>query len=133
MTKERPEIVIEGSRDGIDWLPYEFRWKPGALGRPPLQVAPHQPRLDWQMWFAALGSVQQNRWFVALAVRLLENAPDVTALLASNPFPDAPPVYLRARLYEYEFTTQSERQQTGAWWRAEERREYLPTISLKPR
>jgi hypothetical protein len=84
------------------------------------------------MWFAALGSYRQNRWFVALASRLLENAPDVTALLAKNPFPDAPPVYLRARLYEYEFTTTAERQQSGAWWRAEERREYLPTISLKP-
>jgi lipase maturation factor 1 len=132
MTKERAEILLEGSRDGIDWVPYEFRWKPGALDGAPRRVAPHQPRLDWQMWFAALGSYQQNRWFVSFAARLLENAPAVTGLLAKNPFADAPPTYLRARLYEYEFTSRAERQQTGAWWRAEERREYLPTISLKP-
>ncbi len=131
MTKDRPEIVIEGSRDGIDWLPYEFQWKPSALARPPRWVAPHQPRLDWQMWFAALGSYRQNRWFVQLAARLLENAPDVTALLAANPFPDAPPRYVRARLYRYHFTTLAERRQTGAWWRREELREYLPTISLQ--
>ena len=131
MTKDRPEIVIEGSRDGIDWLPYEFRWKPGALPRPPRWVAPHQPRLDWQMWFAALGGARQNHWFVPLAAGLLKNAPDVTALLATDPFPEAPPRYVRARLYRYHFATVAERRETGAWWRAEELREYLSTVSLQ--
>ncbi|MGI8819662.1 MAG: lipase maturation factor family protein [Chthoniobacterales bacterium] len=130
MTKERPEIVLEGSRDGIDWRRYEFRWKPGALDQAPRWVAPHQPRLDWQMWFAALGTYRQNRWFVQLSARLLENAPDVLALLKTNPFPDAPPRFLRARLYRYRFTKRAERQAPGAWWAAEERGEYLPTISL---
>ena len=87
MTKERPEIMIEGSANGIEWKPYEFKWKPGALDRMPAFVEPHQPRLDWQMWFAALGDVRQNPWFIGLALRLLENSPDVTALLGKNPFP----------------------------------------------
>ena len=96
MTKERREIVIEGSADGIDWLPYEFKWKPGDVMRAPGWCAPHQPRLDWQMWFAALSSYEQNRWFQAFVVRLLQNKPEVTRLLQRNPFPDSPPRYVRA-------------------------------------
>ncbi|HEV2803906.1 MAG TPA: lipase maturation factor family protein [Chthoniobacterales bacterium] len=131
MTKSRPEIVIEGSADGIEWRPYEFRWKPGALDKAPGWVAPHQPRLDWQMWFAALGSYRQNPWFVSLLERLLHNTPEVTRLLERNPFPDAPPVYVRAKLFEYRFTTAEEHRATGAWWKREERGEYLPAISLE--
>jgi lipase maturation factor 1 len=131
MTKSRPEIVIEGSADGIEWRPYEFRWKPGALDKPPGWVAPHQPRLDWQMWFAALGSYRQNPWFVSLLERLLHNTPEVTRLLARNPFPDAPPAHVRAKLFEYRFTTAEEHRATGAWWERDERGEYLPAISLE--
>lgn len=131
MTKNRPEIILEGSADGIEWLPYEFKWKPGRLDQPPPWAAPHQPRLDWQMWFAALGSYRQNPWFLSLAERLLRNTPDVTRLLAQNPFPNNPPRYLRARLYEYHFTTWSEHRATGAWWKREEQGEYLPAISLE--
>lgn len=131
MTKSRPEIVIEGSADGVDWRPYDFKWKPGILDKAPRWVAPHQPRLDWQMWFAALGSYRQNPWFVSLLERLLRNAPAVTRLLAHNPFPENPPRYVRARLYEYRFTTSRERDATGAWWKREERGEYLPALSLE--
>lgn len=131
MTKTRPEIVIEGSADGSDWRPYEFKWKPGALENAPRWVAPHQPRLDWQMWFAALGSYRQNPWFVRLVERLLRNAPAVTSLLAHNPFPDNPPRYVRARLYEYRFTTGEEHRKTGRWWKREEAGEYLPAVSLE--
>ena len=88
MTKERPEIILEGSDDAIEWKAYEFKWKPGALDRMPGFVEPHQPRLDWQMWFAALSDVRQNPWFFALAFRLLENSPEVVHLLGKNPFPD---------------------------------------------
>jgi hypothetical protein len=130
MTKDRPEIVIEGSADAIEWKAYEFQWKPGALDRPPSFVEPHQPRLDWQMWFAALGDVRQNPWFFGLVQRLLENSPDVKRLLGKNPFPDKPPRYLRAELYRYRFTTLAEHEKTGAWWRREDLREYLPTVSL---
>jgi len=131
MTKSRPEIILEGSADGTEWLPYEFNWKPGNLNQPPRWVAPHQPRLDWQMWFAALGTYRQNPWFMSLAVNVLKNNPDVIRLLARNPFPGEPPRYLRARLYEYHFTSVAERRATGAWWKREEQGEYLPPISLR--
>jgi len=89
-------------------------------------VAPHQPRLDWQMWFAALGDYRQNRWFVNFMVRLLEGEPSVLRLLQSNPFPAAPPKYVRAELYLYHFTRWGER----AWWRREDRGIYFPPASL---
>jgi len=129
MTKDRGEIVIEGSTDGIEWTPYEFKWKPGDVKRAPGWCAPHQPRLDWQMWFAALGTPQQNPWLLGLIVRLLEGSRDVTGLLARNPFPDKPPKYIRAMFYRYRFTNNEERRETGAWWKRQELREYLPTIS----
>jgi hypothetical protein len=130
MTKERREIIIEGSDDGIEWKPYEFKWKPGALSRLPGFVEPHQPRLDWQMWFAALSDVRQNPWFFALAFRLLENSPDVVHLLGRNPFPEKPPRYLRAEIYRYRFSTLAEHRETGNWWQREDQRTYLPPVSL---
>ena len=130
MTTTRPEIVIEGSNDGREWLAYEFRWKPGDLKRRPAFVQPHQPRLDWQMWFAALGDYRspRNRWFTGLMRRLQEGSPEVVALLDENPFPDGPPLYLRATLYNYEFTDAETRDETGAWWQRERLRAYFPTI-----
>jgi predicted DCC family thiol-disulfide oxidoreductase YuxK len=131
MTKDRGEIILEGSSDGIDWLPYEFKWKPGDVKRPPGWCAPHQPRLDWQMWFAALGTPRENQWLVALIYRLLQGSHEVNGLLARNPFPDKPPLYIRAMFYRYRFTTVDEFRHTGAWWKREELREYLPTLSLE--
>ena len=130
MTKDRCEIVLEGSADGVEWLPYEFKWKPGDVKRAPGWCAPHQPRLDWQMWFAALESPRENPWFFGLIVRLLQGSQDVNRLLANNPFPDKPPSYVRAMFYRYRFTTVIELRQTGAWWKRQELREYLPTISV---
>ncbi len=131
MTKDRREIILEASADGIEWVPYEFKWKPGDVNRAPGWCAPHQPRLDWQMWFAALSSARQNDWFVRLAFRLLENKPEVVKLLAHNPFPNEPPHYIRATFYRYRFATAEEHRQTGAWWTRSELGEYLPTISLQ--
>ena len=131
MTKDRREIVIEGSADGIDWLPYEFKWKPGDVKRAPGWCAPHQPRLDWQMWFAALGTPEQNPWFIRLAICLLEGKPAVARLCAHDPFPNQPPRYVRAILYRYRFTTAKEHRQTGAWWERQELGEYLPAVSLQ--
>jgi hypothetical protein len=130
MTTSRPEIVIEGSADGNTWYEYQFKYKPGDLKRRPRFVAPHQPRLDWQMWFAALGSYKSNPWFVNLCWRLLQGSPDVLALFDQNPFPKRPPRYIRAVVYDYHFTTLSERHKTGAWWRRELKGIYLPEISL---
>jgi len=131
MTKDRGEIILEGSSEGIDWLPYEFKWKPGDLKRAPGWCAPHQPRLDWQMWFAALGTPRENPWLIALIYRLLQGSHQVNDLLANNPFPDKPPRYIRATFYRYRFTTVDEFRHTGAWWKRQELREYLPTLSLE--
>ena len=131
MTKDRREIVIEGSSDGIDWKPYEFKWKPGDVMWAPGWCAPHQPRLDWQMWFAALGSYRQNPWFVQTVISLLDGKPKVAALFERNPFPQSPPRYVRATLYRYRFTTAQEHRQTGAWWKRQELGEYLPGVSLE--
>src|SRR5262249_52823091 len=99
MTTSRREIIIEGSHDGQTWQPYEFRYKPGDLKRRPGFVAPHQPRLDWQMWFAALSDYRSNPWFMNFCVRLLQGSQEVLRLLKRNPFPDKPPRYLRAVVY----------------------------------
>ncbi len=131
MTTTRPEIVVEGSNDGTTWMPYEFRDKPGDVQRAPPWVAPYQPRLDWQMWFAALGSVDENRWFYNFAARLLQASPPVLRLMERSPFPGSPPHYIRAVLYDYRFTDFAERRRSGAWWRREEKGMYLPPISLK--
>ena len=131
MTTTRPEIIVEGSNDGETWLPYEFKYKPGGLARRPMWVEPHQPRLDWQMWFAALGNYQSDPWTLRFMVRLLQGSPDVLRLMEKNPFPQAPPRYVRAQLYEYRFTSFAERRTTGNWWRREYKGEYLPALSLQ--
>ncbi len=131
MTTTRPEIIVEGSPDGETWTPYVFRYKPGPLDRAPRWIQPFQPRLDWQMWFAALGNYRQNLWFVGFVVRLLEGSKDVEALLESNPFPDHPPRYIRAMVYEYSFTDFDTRRKTGAWWMRKPLGVYLPPVGMK--
>ncbi|XP_012062776.1 PREDICTED: lipase maturation factor 2-like [Atta cephalotes] len=128
----RPEIVIEGS-DSIEgpWKEYEFLYKPGNVNNSLPFVAPHQPRLDWQMWFAALGTYQQNPWLMSLAYRLLTGQPEVLALMntVENPFRDRPPKYVRASLYHYHYTPWSQTSNTRAWWTRERIGEYFPTFS----
>jgi hypothetical protein len=119
MTRERPELVIEGSADGVDWTEWDLPWKPGAPTQRPGLVAPHQPRLDWQLWFAALDPRGNSYWLSSLLARLLEGEPAVTALMGETPFADGPPRYLRLALYDYHYTTWSERTESGAWWRRE--------------
>ncbi len=97
--------------------------------RPPW-VAPHQPRLDWQMWFAALSDTVNDRWFVNFAARLLEGSHDVLRLLNGNPFRNSPPRYVRALKSSYRFTTSAERSKSGNWWTVDAIGVYLPAISL---
>lgn len=130
MTTERPEIIVQGSNDGVTWLDYKFPFRPGDLNRAPKQVAPYQPRLDWQMWFAALSDYRASPWFTNFMVRLLQGSPDVLRLLAANPFADAPPKYVRAELFDYSFTNFAERRATGDWWKRAPRGLYFPQISL---
>jgi predicted DCC family thiol-disulfide oxidoreductase YuxK/uncharacterized membrane protein YphA (DoxX/SURF4 family) len=131
MTRQRPEIVIEGSRDGVEWREYRFRYKPGDVRTPPRLAAPHQPRLDWQMWFAALQPPPV--WFGKLLGRLLEGAGDVVALFDGDPFPEGPPTYVRALLYEYRMTDRETRRRTGAWWERTFLGLYVPPVRLARR
>ncbi|HZI89983.1 MAG TPA: lipase maturation factor family protein, partial [Candidatus Polarisedimenticolia bacterium] len=130
MTRERPEIQIEGSRDGATWVPYVFRDKPGDVTRPPGFVAPHQPRLDWQMWFAALSDYRNEGWLVAFCERLLRGSAPVLRLLRSNPFPEGPPRFVRSVVYKYRFTDGKTRRATGAWWSRELLGLYAPVLTL---
>jgi hypothetical protein len=130
MTETRPEIVIEASDDGVDWKPYEFLWKPGDLARRPGFNTPHQPRLDWQMWFEALrleevykvtGTVDPRNmspWFQSFLMRLINGEPVVVGLLEKAPF-DKAPKFIRIVFYQYRFTNAAEGRQTGNWWRRE--------------
>jgi predicted DCC family thiol-disulfide oxidoreductase YuxK len=131
MTTERDEIVIEGSDDGVNWLAYEFRYKPGNLTRRPPWNIPHQPRLDWQMWFAALEDPRRLPWFHRFLGKLLENEPTVTALLANNPFAGKAPLYVRAEFYEYTYASAARRDVDGMWWNRRYLGLYFPPVQLK--
>jgi hypothetical protein len=131
----RYEVVIEGTDEPVPrpttvWREYGFRGKPGEVRRLPRQYAPYHLRLDWLMWFAALSPAYARPWFGGFVERLLENDRDTLKLLRSNPFPDAPPSYVRARLYHYTFTDWRELRSTGAWWQRRYLREYLPPTRL---
>ncbi|MFE5964926.1 lipase maturation factor family protein [Streptomyces sp. NPDC056463] len=131
----RDEIVVEGTDErvphaGTVWKEYGFKGKPGDPRRVPRQFAPYHLRLDWLMWFAALSPVYARDWFGPFVERLLEGDRDTLRLLRHNPFPDAPPALVRARLYRYRFTTWRELRETGAWWHRTLVREYLPPVGL---
>jgi predicted DCC family thiol-disulfide oxidoreductase YuxK len=130
MTTERNEIIIEGSDDGAEWREYEFRYKPGDVARRPPWNIPHQPRLDWQMWFAALDDPQRVNWFPHFLERLLENDPAVTALLERNPFAEKAPQYIRAQFYDYTFSSGQEMRK-GLWWQRRSLGLYFPVVRLK--
>lgn len=133
MTTQRDELVVEGSSDGRTWLELPFPFKPQRLDEAPQWAAPHQPRLDWQMWFAALTIRQRAPWFDNFVVQLLRGAPAVVELLAPSSFADQPPRFVRVLRYRYHFTSFDERRASAAWWR----REYIglwypPTRLTKP-
>lgn len=131
MTKDRPEIVFEGSRDGQRWEEYRLKYKPGKLEERPRFVAPHQPRLDWQLWFAALEHRYHPRsrnanWFSAMMKGLLDGSPEALDFFEYQPFRDRPPEFVRAKLYFYEFTTLKEKKETGQWWKRKPKGLYFP-------
>jgi lipase maturation factor 1 len=129
MTTTRPEIIVEGSDDGERWMTYEFKYKAGDVRRRPPIVAPHQPRLDWQMWFAALESYREAAWFRSFCTRLLEGSPDVRHLLASDPFNGRPPRYIRAVLYRYHFADSTTHRKEAVWWTREVIGDYSPVLT----
>lgn len=116
MTRRQLELKIEGSIDGKEWREYEFTYRPNALNTRPEIIIPHQPRLDWMMWFVTLHP-RFIPWFDQFLTALLENAPSATSLLKSNPFAAKPPQMLRVRVWHYQFTTPEEREKTGNWWK----------------
>lgn len=131
--KTRQEIIIYGTdEDSVTpdtkWLEYEFYYKPGNLLKTPPIVAPYQPRLDWQIWFAAMSHYRNHPWFIVLIAKLLENEPVVTHLLDYNPFVDQAPKFIKADLYQYEFTKFPEK---DAWWKRKKIGPYFPPISLE--
>ena len=129
--KERDEIVFEGTDDEIitgdtQWKEYEFKAKPGDPNRRPSFIAPYQPRIDWQIWFAAMASPAEYPWTLHFVWRLLHNDPGTLSLLANNPFPVRRPHYIRARLYRYRFAPPGD----PAWWKREAIGEWLPALSI---
>jgi hypothetical protein len=130
MQTERQELQIEGSNDAIEWKSYGFKYKPGAIDKRPEFIVPHQPRLDWMIWFVPPRNPDMLYWFDRFLTRLQQGSPEVLDLLAYNPFPDKPPAYIRVLAFQYRFTTIAEREQTGNWWQ----REYLGEFPfVKPR
>jgi lipase maturation factor 1 len=130
MTISRPEIIIRGSDDRENWFPYEFKWKPGDVEKKPKFNAPHQPRLDWKMWFAALSNYEKNLWLIQFMSRLLQGSPVVIALLENNPFPNNPPKYVQAMVYDYRFADSEIRNQDNSWWTRKLLRPYTPILQL---
>jgi lipase maturation factor 1 len=132
MTRGRYEIEFQGSEDGLTWEAYPFRYKPQDASQPPGIYAPYQPRFDWNLWFASLGSWREYPIVLSTEIQLLSNDPDVLALFAGNPFAHAPPTQVRAVLWQYWFTTMAEKRNTGLWRRREFLGLYAPAITRDP-
>lgn len=132
MTRGRYEIEFQGSSDGQTWQAYPFRYKPQALNEPPRIYAPYQPRFDWNLWFASLGSWREYPIVPNTEVRLLSNDKDVLQLFAGNPFANEPPQQIRVLLWQYWFTTMAEKRSSGLWWRRELLGLYAPTLERMP-
>jgi hypothetical protein len=132
MTRGRYEIEFQGSDDGVNWTPYPFRYKPQALNQAPRIYAPYQPRFDWNLWFASLGSWREYPLVTNTEERLLTNDKDALELFAGNPFPNKPPLQVRAVLWQYWFTSVAEKRATGNWWRRQLLGLYAPTLQRTP-
>jgi hypothetical protein len=113
----RHELQVEGSVDGKEWRTYTFRYKPGPLDQRPAFIIPHQPRLDWSIWFVPAQYPDSMYWTQRFLTRLAEGSPQVLSLLEHNPFPDTPPRFLRIQVFDYQFTTTQERETNGNWWK----------------
>jgi hypothetical protein len=135
ITRVRYEVIVEGTDEAVltpasKWREYEFKGKPGDPARLPPQVAPYHLRLDWLMWFAAMSDYPQHPWFVHFVAKLLQGDGPTLSLIRSNPFPNKPPHFIRANLYEYHFTTPEEKKKSGHWWKRQLVGGYFPAVSL---
>jgi hypothetical protein len=132
MTPHRYEIEFQGSNDGQHWVAYRFRYKPQDLRERPRIYAPYQPRFDWNLWFASLGSWQQNAIVPQTEELLLNNDRAVLGLFSGNPFPYVPPRLVRAVLWQYWFSSLEEKRSEGVWWRRQFLGIYAPTLTRLP-
>lgn len=132
MTRGLYQIEFQGSNDGQHWAAYPFQYKPQVLNQAPGIYAPYQPRFDWNLWFASLGDWQQDDIVPLTEVSLLDGSPSVLHLFAGNPFPSAPPKYVRAVLWQYWFTSLEQKRDTGNWWTRKLIGLYAPTLTLLP-
>jgi hypothetical protein len=132
MTPARYEIEFQGTRDGVSWTPYSFRYKPQALDAPPGIYAPYQPRFEWNLWFASLGSCSGNRWVLEAEARLLDGDADVLSLFGPNPFAATPPIEVRTVMSQYWFTDPATKASTGRWWRRDDIGPYCPSVVRGP-
>jgi hypothetical protein len=132
MTHERYEIEFQGSRDGKTWIPYPFGHKPQDVYKAPGIYAPYQPRFDWNLWFASLGSWREYPWTVVVEEALLKNDQAILQLFANDPFGNQPPQMVRAVIWQYWFTDRAERRASGAWWKREMRGLYCPALIMGP-
>jgi hypothetical protein len=133
MTPARLEIEFQGTRDGKTWTAYPFRYKPQDLNKAPGIYAPYQPRFDWNLWFASLGSWREYRFVIWTEERLLDSEPDVLELFAKNPFAGGePPKQVRSVIYQYWFTDSKTKRDQGTWWRRELLGEYAPALEREP-
>jgi len=131
MTRARYEIEFQGTTDNVTWTPYAFRYKPQDVRERPRIYAPYQPRFDWNLWFASLGSIEENRWVMNAQVRLLENSAPVLELFRGNPFPQKPAA-VRVMLWQYGFSTREEKEKSGVWWDRKLIGQYAPTAVRQP-
>ncbi len=131
MTPARYEVELQGTLDGVTWVPYPFRYKPQALDAAPGIYAPYQPRFEWNLWFASVSTCRQNPWVPRAQARLLEADPAVLSLFASDPFHGARPLAVRSVAFQYWFTSLREKRATGAWWRRDEIGPYCGTLSRR--
>jgi hypothetical protein len=132
MTEARYEVEFQGSRDGITWVAYPFRYKPQDVTERPGIYAPYQPRFEWNLWFASLGPWQASTWVVQAQERLVEGSPSVLRLFRHDPFEGAPPAFVRTVLWQYWFTDPATKRATGAWWRRRELGMYTGIVGVRP-
>jgi hypothetical protein len=131
--RERFTLVFEGTTDPdpnaitTQWREYLYPAQPVLLGETPVQIAPYQPRLDWQIWFAAMASPNEYPWTIHLLWKLLHNDPGALSLFRSNPFPEGPPKYVRVMLYRYHFARQGTA--GGNYWTRDSLGLWLPALS----
>ena len=131
MTTKRYEIVVEGSEDGKTWKEYLCKYKPSEITRRPRRISPYQPRLDWQMWFLPFDDFESETWFHEYLYHLLLGTPEVLKLIRYNPFPNKPPLYIRALMYDYKFSTKEEKKIKGWWWERDLMGQFSPVMTLK--